>query len=140
MTTFTDLKRQEWNLAFTMEKALDASGTFDLLDIESVLEAMANPREFVRGLKWMVGSDEELSQFGQRFDGKVLEDARNALWAAIENFTPPERRAAIRGIKSESEKVAAEMLAMLERAIERNGSDLLSKLAGSLDSIPDASR
>lgn len=133
MSKFIDLTGAEWDLSFTMAQALDASCPVDLLDIEALLHLMANPREFVKFVLWLVQSEEELSQFGRRFDGKVLDDARNAFWEALESFTPPERRAAIRGVKAEAEKVANEVAAMLEKALAKSGSDLLSKLADSLE-------
>lgn len=133
MSKFVDLLNEEWDLSFTMAHALDAGCPVDLLDIEALLKLMANPREFVQFVRWLVQSEEELSQFGRRFDGKVLNDVTNAFWEALENFTPPERRPAIRGVKFEAEKVANEVAAMLEKALAKSGSDLLSKLAESLE-------
>lgn len=135
---FTDLKKNRWSTDFTLAKCLDPKAPFDLLDLQSVIETMQDPRKFVRALYWLTDAnapdDLSFEDFAAGFDGNVLEDAAKSVFESIKNFSPSDRRESIAQLVTKMEELGRAELDKTRAIIaqlgaETNGPATLSSVA-----------
>ena len=94
-TTFIDRKGNLRDLAFTVGEVFEVQQRLqiDLMDLDSIVNACTNPRSYMDLMFCLSARDgETFEEFCKVFDGQTLDDAQTALWEAIENFSPRNRR------------------------------------------------
>ncbi len=141
MRTFTDAKGRSWNVSVTVAsiKRVRAAIGLDLLDYGAVMNELQDPIAQADVLFALVKPDAEAQKvtdadFGESLTGEVMEQAGAALMEALLDFTPAQRKPALKkalGKLGEANLLAAvameqamdeiDVTAEIEKALQTSG-------------------